>query len=128
MPGTNDDMNVPAALKPIQSFLQRASEVRQRDPFMAYQCELYAAQLGFKLIKEDGSEEGEKFIVSLLDDLETLKLDLQNHPALSDDHAAAVYILEFGLKVFAAADAEDRSGQANKYHHHHHNNTASFTV
>lgn len=109
-------MNVPTELKAIQPYLQRAQEVKTRDPFLAYQCQLYAAQLGYGLLESGGrSGECESFLLGLLDELETAKHELLEHPAMADDRLASSYILENSLKIFAAADAEDRNGNANKY-------------
>ena len=114
MPGI-DGMEVPKEFKPIQPYMQRSHELRQRDPFMAYQCELYAAQLAYGLVESTRTEGGEKFLMTILDDLEVLKTDLQEHPSMLDDHAASRYVLEFSLKVFASAVSEEQAGHINKY-------------
>jgi vacuolar protein sorting-associated protein VTA1 len=115
MPGIVE-MNVPLELKAIQPYLQRAHEVKIRDAFMAYQCQLYAAQLGYGLLESGGrSGESESFLLGLLDELEAAKHELLEHPAMADDRLASSYILENSLKMFAAADTEDRNGNASKY-------------
>ena len=114
MPGIVE-MNVPVEMKPCQPYLQRANELRQRDLFMAYQCELYAAQLGYKLLEQSPGKEAEQFLTTILDDLEAMKAELNDHPAVHDDHASSKYVLEFALRVFAAADEQERQGEVNKY-------------
>lgn len=115
MPGIVE-MEVPVELKSIQPYIQRAQEIKLRDPFLSYQCRLYAAQLGYRLLESTArGTESESFLLGLLDDLETSKHELLEHPAMADDHLASSYILENSLKIFAAADAEDRSGTSNKY-------------
>lgn len=114
MPGIAE-MDIPNELKNIQPFLQRSQELRPRDAFMSYQCKLYAAQLCYSAIEKSGSDEAEKFLVSLLDDLEVHKQCLSDHSAIHSDHDAAKYILDFSLKLFASALSEEQSGQLNKY-------------
>jgi vacuolar protein sorting-associated protein VTA1 len=114
MPGIVE-MQVPAELKPIQPYLQRANEVKSRDPVMAYQCQLYAAHLSYVILENSKSAESEQFLLILLDDLETLKEQVGQHPAMADERSVSAYILENALKVFAAADTEDRNGESNKY-------------
>lgn len=105
----------PAELKSILPFIQRANELRDREPVMAYQCEFHAANLAYPLVNESKSPEGERYLLMLLDDLEALKTLVGEHPAMASEKASASYVLEFGLRVFMAADNEDRSGQATKY-------------
>lgn len=67
---------VPAVLKEIASFLQRAKEVEQADPVIAYWCrcitlmagKYYAAQVGIE--KGTGHAEAQTFLLQLMDELE----------------------------------------------------------
>ncbi|KAK0522625.1 hypothetical protein OC834_006206 [Tilletia horrida] len=101
-----------AELKPLTPFLQRAQELRTADPPMAYWCSLYAAQLG---IGAKSTERDSKlFLGRLMDDLEAQKGALAGSDVITDETASAAYVENFALKVFTAADNQDRAGKATK--------------
>jgi vacuolar protein sorting-associated protein VTA1 len=43
-----------------------------------------------------------------------LKVELAGNEAVTEDAAAAAYIENFALKIFAQADNEDRTGKATR--------------
>lgn len=73
----------------------------------------YAAQLGIGLSGKDHA--ANLFLGNLLDVLERMKKDLVSHDAIRDENVASAYVENFALKVFAAADNEDRSGRATRF-------------
>lgn len=46
--------------------------------------------------------------------MEQMKTDLGANDAVHDEPAAAAYIENFALRVFAGADSEDRKGNATR--------------
>lgn len=108
-------MDIPDGLRGIGPFMQRAQELKQRDPVMAYHCLLYAANTGMNILETERTEAGEKFIMAMLDELEQLKAAARPYPEMADEHASATHVMEFALKVFAAADNAERSGNLTKY-------------
>lgn len=123
--------SVPPELKPAQPYLQRADEVAKTDPVVAYWCTsiplahhvsrrrpriagtYYAAQLGIGLKTKDNA--ARTFLFDLLGLLEKMKTDIGQNDAIEDDNAGAAYVENFALRVFAAADNEDRRGSATRY-------------
>jgi len=43
-----------------------------------------------------------------------MKADNEDNEAVTDDGAASAYIENFGLKIFATADNEDRKGKSTR--------------
>lgn len=105
---------VPDALKGISPFVQRAHEVEPKDAFMSYQCKLYAAHLGQQCLEHEESPEAEAFLLAILDGLERDKENLREHSAMASEKAACAHILDFALKVYLAADDEDRQARPSK--------------
>lgn len=60
------------------------------------------------------NETNDHFLLALFDDLEDQKGALSDNPVIVDDEQSRAYILQFSMKVFLAADNEDRAGQASK--------------
>ena len=44
-----------------------------------------------------------------------MKKDLASHDAIRDENVASAYVENFALKVFVAADNEDRQGASTRY-------------
>ena len=44
-----------------------------------------------------------------------MKEEHANNEAVTEDAAASAYVENFGLKIFATADTEDRKGKATRY-------------
>lgn len=72
----------------------------------------YAAQQGIALKVKDTN--ARHFLFELLGLLEKMKTDLGSNDAVHDEPASAAYIENFALRVFAAADSEDRKGNATR--------------
>ncbi|KAJ3829837.1 DUF605-domain-containing protein [Lentinula raphanica] len=103
---------VPPPLKSISPYLQRAAELHQKDPVIAYWCAYYAAQVGISLkAKDDASR---TLLLELLDVLEKLKKDIGPNDAIDMESASAAYVENFALKVFSMADDEDRRGDSTR--------------
>ncbi|WFD27335.1 hypothetical protein MNAN1_002331 [Malassezia nana] len=102
---------VPAVLKELASFLQRAKEVEHVDPVMTYWCKYYAAHIG--ITKGTGNAEAQTFLLSLMDELEQLKATLSDRDAVTNDTVGQTYIENFALQIFLGADNEDR--EASKF-------------
>ncbi|KZW02553.1 DUF605-domain-containing protein [Exidia glandulosa HHB12029] len=103
--------NIPAELKTIVPYIQRANELKDRDPVMAYWCTYYAAKVGIGL--KVRAKDGRAYLMGLMDSLEKMKGQLDDSDALGDI-AGQAYIENFALRVFDVADGEDRSGKATK--------------
>ncbi len=54
-------------------------------------------------------------LFELLGVLETMKKEIGPHDAIDVEAASAAYVENFGLKIFAMADNEDRRGAATRY-------------
>ncbi|GJE99635.1 Vta1 like-domain-containing protein [Phanerochaete sordida] len=103
---------VPPELKTIAPFLQRADELKTQDPVIAYWCAYYAAQLGIALKLKDNA--ARMFLLHLLEALEKMKSEIGPNDAIDDELASSAYVENFALRVFAAADNEDRKGNATR--------------
>ncbi|KAG6837673.1 hypothetical protein H0H93_004949 [Arthromyces matolae] len=103
---------IPTTLKSIIPFIQRANELRDQDPVMAYWCAYHAAQLGISLKAKD--ETSRDVLASLLSYLERLKKEIGPSDAVGIENVGAAYVENFALKVFTQADNEDRSGSATR--------------
>ncbi|KAL9934251.1 hypothetical protein V8E36_006707 [Tilletia maclaganii] len=101
-----------AELKNLTPYLQRAQELRTADPAMAYWCSLYAAQLGIGT--KSTERESKLFLGKLMDDLEAQKKALGATDVITDETVSSAYVENFALKVFVAADNQDRAGKATK--------------
>ncbi|KAG8713744.1 hypothetical protein FRC08_012874, partial [Ceratobasidium sp. 394] len=119
--------SVPPELKPIAPFLQRAEEMRSKDPVISFwsvanlvswdcgglilrstRCEYYAVRKGLTL-KLSGSEP-RAFLFQLMDSLEATKKVLHDHEAITNDDVGHLYVENFADKIFVIADEEDRRG------------------
>ncbi|KAG6814128.1 hypothetical protein H0H92_002123 [Tricholoma furcatifolium] len=103
---------IPAPLKPITPFLQRANELRNQDFVMTYWCAYHAAQLGISLSAKDEDSRG--LLFKLLGFLEGLKNEIGPSEAVNNQSVSAAYVENFALKVFTMADNEDRAGSATR--------------
>ncbi|KAF7311047.1 hypothetical protein HMN09_00648200 [Mycena chlorophos] len=103
---------VPAPLKSISPYLQRADELRTQDPVVAYWCTYFAAQVGISLKAKDAASRD--FLFELLGNLEKMKEQIGPNDAIDIESVSAAYVENFALRVFAMADNEDRSGAGNR--------------
>ncbi|KAI5898025.1 DUF605-domain-containing protein [Schizophyllum commune H4-8] len=99
-------------LKPIVPYLQRAEELRTKDPIMTYWCAYYAAQVGIALKAKDNASRAMLF--ELLTLLEKMKEEIGANDAIDLEAASSAYVENFALKVFTMADNEDRRGHATR--------------
>ncbi|KAJ3846149.1 Vta1 like-domain-containing protein [Lentinula lateritia] len=103
---------LPLPLKSISPYLQRAAELHQKDPVIAYWCAYYAAQVGISLKAKDNASR--TLLLELLDVLEKLKREIGPNDAIDTESASAAYVENFALKVFSVADDEDRSDNSTR--------------
>ncbi|XP_066557748.1 vacuolar protein sorting-associated protein VTA1 homolog [Amia ocellicauda] len=105
-------MALPPQLKAIQHHLRTAQEHEKRDPVVAYYCRLYAMQTGMKL--DSKTPECRKFLVKLMDQLETMKKELHENESITQEVVGNAHIENYALKMFYYADNEDRAGRFHK--------------
>ncbi|KAG7508252.1 hypothetical protein JOB18_007845 [Solea senegalensis] len=105
-------MALPAQLRSIQHHLRTAQEHENRDPVVAYYCRLYAMQTGMKL--DSKTPECRKFLVKLMDQLESMKQELGDNDSISQEVVGNAHIENYALKMFLYADNEDRAGRFHK--------------
>ncbi|XP_029985378.1 vacuolar protein sorting-associated protein VTA1 homolog isoform X2 [Sphaeramia orbicularis] len=105
-------MAVPAQFKAIQHHLRTAQEHEKRDPVVAYYCRLYAMQTGMKV--DSKSPECRKFLVKLMDQLETMKKELSDNDSINQEVVGNAHIENYALKMFLYADNEDRAQRFHK--------------
>ncbi|XP_034383133.1 vacuolar protein sorting-associated protein VTA1 homolog isoform X2 [Cyclopterus lumpus] len=105
-------MALPAQLRAIQHHLRTAAEHEKRDPVVAYYCRLYAMQAGMKL--DSKTPECRKFLVKLMDQLETMKKELGDNDSIGQEVVGNAHIENYALKMFLYADNEDRQGRFHK--------------
>ncbi|XP_070705084.1 vacuolar protein sorting-associated protein VTA1 homolog isoform X2 [Pempheris klunzingeri] len=105
-------MALPAQLKAIQHHLRTAQEHENRDPVVAYYCRLYSMQTGMKL--DSKTPECRKFLVKLMDQLESMKKELSDNESISQEVVGNAHIENYALKMFLYADNEDRAGRFHK--------------
>lgn len=104
-------MDVPASLKSIKSYMQRAKELdgdtsNPDSKVVAYYCRTYAMEKAMKSGK-DNEPDVKNFLLGLLTALEKDKLTIP----LEDRRMICE---QFAFNVFQRADNEDRSGNATK--------------
>ncbi|KAK7133760.1 hypothetical protein R3I94_015577 [Phoxinus phoxinus] len=105
-------MALPTQLKAIQHHLRTAQEHEKREPVVAYYCRLYAMQTGMKL--DSKTPECRKFLVKLMDQLETMKKELSDNESISQEIVGNAHVENYAIKMFLYADSEDRSGHFHK--------------
>ncbi|QRV77586.1 vacuolar protein sorting-associated VTA1-like protein [Ceratobasidium sp. AG-Ba] len=98
---------LPPELKAIAPFLQRADEMRGKDPVISFWCEYYAVKKGLSLRQ---SSESRSFLLQLMDSLEATKKALADREAINNDDAGHLYVENFADRIFIMADEEDRRG------------------
>ncbi|CAL8315703.1 unnamed protein product [Boreogadus saida] len=105
-------MALPVQFKAVQHHLRTAQEHDKRDPVVAYYCRLYAMQTGMKL--DSKTPECRKFLVKLMDQLETMKKELGDNESVGQEVVGNAHIENYALKMFLYADNEDRAGSFHK--------------
>ncbi|KAB5595944.1 hypothetical protein CTheo_708 [Ceratobasidium theobromae] len=102
---------VPPELKPIAPFLQRAEEMRTKDPVISYWCEYYAVKKGLAL---KSGNDARPLLFQLMDSLEATKKALRDNEAITNDAVAHLYVENFADRIFVMADEEDRRGATSR--------------
>ncbi|KAF8610729.1 DUF605-domain-containing protein, partial [Ceratobasidium sp. AG-I] len=102
---------VPTDLKHVLPFLQRAQEVRARDPVVCYWSLYYVAHLGMHRPK---TRENKPFLAAVVDQLEEMKRQLKTRRQITDEAAGSQYLRRFGFNVFEAANNEDIQSHATR--------------
>ncbi|KAJ3384143.1 hypothetical protein HDU84_003123 [Entophlyctis sp. JEL0112] len=117
---------VPDAFKSITAFVQRADELAVREPVVSYyctvdvlfsppsNCNFYAVKLAIDINASHQSPECQTYLLGMLDTLEAAKAALKDNEAITNDVVGYAHIENFALKIFNAADTEDRAGKASK--------------
>ena len=95
---------VPPSLKSIKPYIERAAELKSKDPIVAYHCGLYALQEAMKL-RAQLPKEDMGFVIGLMDQLEAEK------GALGEMDSPAVLVENFAQDLFQRADDSDRAGR-----------------
>lgn len=121
---------IPQSLKSIIPYLQRADELKAKEPIIAYWCThpphlmsllidfstqgaYYAAQIGITLkIQEPAARD---VLFGLLTTLEKMKTEIGPSDAIDVEEVSAAYVENFALKVFTMADNEDRKGASDRW-------------
>lgn len=103
---------VSTGLKSIAPYLQRAEELVNQQPVVAYWCAYYAAQLGINLKAKDAASR--TLLLNLLNALERLKAEIGPSDTIDSEPASAAFVENFALKIFRIADDEDREGHATR--------------
>lgn len=116
MSGSVQPLSSSNIMKAIQSFLQRASETREKEPLISYHCQMYAAQLALNHPERKQTANMDIFLNELINRLDQEKNELSKHHTygaiLKNQDACYEYLSKFALKVFLLADQEDRHGKA----------------
>ncbi|KAF8321387.1 Vta1 like-domain-containing protein [Cantharellus anzutake] len=102
---------LPPPLKHLSPYIQRALELKIKDPVMCYWCLYFSAKQG---VAARGGKECRPFLLALMDVLERAKKELNSNDAVASDEAGSAYIENFAIRVFNNADNEDRKGKSSR--------------
>ncbi|KAG9508483.1 Vacuolar protein sorting-associated protein VTA1-like protein [Fragariocoptes setiger] len=103
---------VPAQLKPIQTYMKTAADVERIDLIISYWCRLYSVQTALKIDRK--SPECIKFLTSVMDWMEKLKKDQKDNEAITNETVGQAHVENFVMALFNKVDTLDRDGVANK--------------
>jgi vacuolar protein sorting-associated protein VTA1 len=95
--------------KMILPFLQRAQEIQQANPKVAYYCRVYAVEQALKFPKEKRPKEIHGLLMSTLNQLEKDKQSVT-----LDDENDKYFCEDFAHKIFVNADRVDRASKADE--------------
>ncbi|PLB45119.1 DUF605-domain-containing protein [Aspergillus steynii IBT 23096] len=107
--------NIPAGLKSadIGRFAVRAAQLERVKPVIAYWCNFWIVnQIIEKGLHSD--DEVKLYTTNLVDKLETFKEENPDNDTVTDAVAANAYVEEFGLEIFARAEATMRANKVTK--------------
>lgn len=106
-------MVLPDALKAIKPYITLAGQLDQRnEKFVAYYCRLYSLQHGMSINKS--APECKKFLLNLMDLLESTKNQNRNEEAITSQVVGQALVEKLALNIFSKADMEDRESKFNK--------------
>ena len=98
------NMAAPVSLKAIKPYLERATELQDKDPIVAYHCRLYALQEAMRL-RASLPKEDMGFVMGLMDTLEKEK------GVLGELDSPSMLVENFAQDLFQRADDADRAGR-----------------
>ncbi|RKP02351.1 hypothetical protein CXG81DRAFT_10897, partial [Caulochytrium protostelioides] len=105
--------SAPPELRAIGPFLQRAQELKDREPVINYYCIYYALKLALELKLR--TPDAQQYLLNLMDHLEVQKKALAaDKEAVANDLVGYAHVENFALRIFMAADNEDRAGRASR--------------
>ena len=103
----------PESLKAIKPYMTLATQLEAKnEKVVAYYCRLYSVQNGMQINKT--APESKKFLFTLMDILENTKKELQNEEAVQSNIVGQAYVERHALRIFEAADADDRAAKFTK--------------
>ncbi|KAK0471705.1 Vta1 like-domain-containing protein [Armillaria novae-zelandiae] len=103
---------VPPELKSLTPYLQRADELKMKEPIVAYWCAYYATQVGIGLKAK--AIPCRNFLFELLGLLESMKQEIGPTDTIDIEAASTAYVENFALRVFNLADNEDIKGRSTR--------------
>jgi len=103
---------IPPQYRALAHYIKIGNEHKERDIVTYYWCLYYAAEAAMKIDKS--SPECKKFLVSTLNELETIKSANRSNDAISTDMVGQAHVEGTMLKLHTWADDQDRAGVFNK--------------
>jgi len=99
---------IPPEYKKLAPYLVHSKQMRNADPLLSYYCSLYALTECIKI--RSASPAAKQWLASLMDETEELKASLGDLVGKNQQE----YVLVAAMRIFVAADADDRAGKATK--------------
>ncbi|KAL4780457.1 Vta1 like-domain-containing protein [Aspergillus varians] len=108
--------NIPAALKSadVGRFAVRAAQLEKAKPIIAYWCNFYIVNQIIERGLHTSDDEVKLYTTDLMEKLEQFQTENRDNDAIADSMAASAYVEEFGLEVFARAEAAMRADKVTK--------------
>lgn len=94
-------MALPANLKAIQPYLKVATDMRKREPVVAFHSDMHAMQTGMKI--DSKSPDCKQFLIQLMTSLEKQKGELSKDPERKEQVSSEVSPLDFDFKFYSSA-------------------------
>lgn len=105
-------MNIPAELKPLAPYIQRAKEIKTKYPVVSYYCTTYALKKGIELRAQ--SPESRSFLAELMDKVEKEREQLREAVEINSETEGKSLVLKVASDVFNHADSQDKAGDWSK--------------